>query len=68
MKHTIELNHRKYPWRKGLTVSALMAENRFGFSFIIVKLNGAIVEEEAWAGAAIAAGDRVEMIHVFGGG
>ena len=68
MKHTIELNHRKYPHRAGSTVSTLMAENHFDYSYIIVKVNGAIIEEEAWMGTAIAAGDRVEIIHVFGGG
>jgi len=62
------LNHRKYPWREGATVRSLMAENNFDHSYIIVKVNGAIVEEAAWAETAIAAGDRVEMIHVFGGG
>ena len=68
MKQSIELNHRQYPWRKGTTVSTLMAENHFDYSYIIVKINGAIVEEEAWTGTAVAAGDEVEMIHVFGGG
>jgi len=68
MKPTIKLNHRKYPWREGTTVRTLMAENNFDHSYIIVKINGAIIEEEAWAGAAIAAGDKVEIIHIFGGG
>ena len=67
MKH-IKLNHRKYPWREGATVSSLMAENHFDFNYIIVKINGAIIEEEAWTGTAIAPGDKVEMIHIFGGG
>ena len=67
MKH-IKLNHRKYPWHEGATVSSLMAENNFNHSYIIVKINGAIIEEDAWTGTAIAAGDKVEIIHVFGGG
>ena len=68
MKQTIKLNHRKHPWHEGMTVSSLKAENNFEFANIIVLVNGAIVEEEAWAGIAIAAGDKVEMIHIFGGG
>ena len=64
----IELNHRPYPYRDGLTVSALMAENNFDFSYIIVKLNGTIIEEEAWTETVIIAGDKVEIIHIFGGG
>ena len=65
---TIELNHRPYACREGSTVSSLMAENGFNFSHIIVKINGTVIEEEMWPEARIAAGDNVEMIHVFGGG
>jgi thiamine biosynthesis protein ThiS len=68
MPNTIKLNHRKYPYRKGATVRSLMAENNFDYSYIIAKINGAIIEEEAWAGTAVAAGDKVEIIHIFGGG
>ena len=65
---TIELNHRPYPFREGSTVSSLMAENNFDFSHIIVKINGAVIEEDLWPGKTIAAGDKVEIIHIFGGG
>jgi len=65
---TIKLNHRPYPWREGVTVAALMAENKYEFSHIIVKINGAVIEEEMWGTAEAAAGDDVEIIHVFGGG
>jgi len=68
MKPTIKLNHRKYPWREGATVSTVMAENNFSFTNIIVLINGALIEEEAWTRTPIAAGDKVEMIHIFGGG
>ena len=67
-KTYIELNHRPYPYREGLTVSALMDENKFKFSHIIVKINGAVIEEGQWPEAAVSAGDKVEIIHVFGGG
>ena len=68
MKPTIHLNHRKYPWREGTTISTLMAENHFTHTNMIVLVNGAIIEEEAWTGTAVAAGDKVEIIHIFGGG
>ena len=68
MKQTIRLNHRKYPWREGATVRSLMAENNFNHSYMIVKINGALIEDTAWDTTAVAAGDRVEIIHVFGGG
>jgi thiamine biosynthesis protein ThiS len=68
VKPSIELNHRKYPWREGATVRTLMAENDFDYCYMIVKINKAVIEENAWESTAIAAGDKVEIIHVFGGG
>jgi len=67
-EQTITLNNRPYPFREGTTVSTLMAENNYGFPEIIVKVNGALLEEAVWPVAAISAGDNVEIIHVFGGG
>ena len=68
MEPTIELNRRQYPYREGATVSVLMAENNFDYSYIIVKINGAIIEEDEWISAEVAAGDKVDIIHIFGGG
>ena len=65
---SIQLNHRLYPYREGATVATLMAENNFEFSHIIVKINSRVIEEEDWSTEKIAAGDNVEIIHVFGGG
>jgi len=45
-----------------------MAENNFNHSYMIVKINGTLIEDAAWESTAVAAGDRVEIIHVFGGG
>ena len=64
----IQLNHRFYPWREGMTVSSLMDENNYDFPGIIVKINGVLTEEEAWSTSLISAGDNVEIIHIFGGG
>ena len=55
MELTIELNSRQYPYREGATVSALMAENNFDYSYIIVKINGVIIEEDAWIKTAVSA-------------
>ena len=67
-EQTIKLNHRPYPLREGSTVRSIMAENKYDFSHIIVKINGAVIEEDLWQSKTIAAGDDVEIIHVFGGG
>ena len=65
---TIELNRRRYPYREGETVTTLMAENNYNYSYIIVKINETIIEEDEWSEALIAAGDKVDIIHIFGGG
>ena len=64
----IQLNNRPYPLKEGATVKTVMAENNFEFNAIIVKINGTVIEEEAWPSATITAGDNVEIIHIFGGG
>jgi thiamine biosynthesis protein ThiS len=64
----IQLNNRLYPYVDGATIGSLMAENNFDFAAIIVKINGAVIEEDDWLTAAVNAGDNVEIIHIFGGG
>ena len=68
MEPTIFLNNRQYPYREGSTISTLMAENNYDYSYLIVKLNKEVIEEGAWAETVVAAGDRIEIIHIFGGG
>ena len=65
---TIQLNNRPYPFTDGATIGSLMVENNFDFAAIIVKINGAVIEEDKWMTAAVNAGDSVEIIHIFGGG
>ena len=65
---SIQLNNRPYPFREGATIGSLMAENNFDFPSIIVKINGALIEEDLWSKTEISAGDNVEIIHIFGGG
>jgi len=64
----IQLNNRPYPYKDGATVASLMAENNYDFPAIIVKINGELIDEDNWHTAAVAAGDNVEIIHIFGGG
>lgn len=65
---SIQLNNRPYPYREGSTVKTIMDENSFDFSCIIVKINGSVIEEDMWQTKSVAAGDNVEIIHIFGGG
>jgi len=67
-KQTIMLNNRPCPYTSGATITSLMAENNYDFSHIIAKINGIVIEEDNWQKTTIAAGDNVELTHVFGGG
>ena len=65
---SIQLNNRPYPYKSGMTITSLMAENNFDFPSIIVKINDELIDEESWQTAKVSAGDSVEIIHLFGGG
>ena len=67
-EQTILFNNREYQLREGMTISGLMEENGFDFIHIVVRVNGAVIEEDSWSEVVISAGDKVEIIHVFGGG
>ena len=64
----IHLNNRPYPYREGMTICSLMVENNYDFPSIIIKINGILIEENAWQTTPVSAGDKVEIIHIFGGG
>jgi len=64
----IQLNNRPYPYKEGATIRSLMEENNYDFPSLIVKVNGVLIDEASWSTTAVAAGDNVEIIHVFGGG
>lgn len=64
----ITLNNIPYPYKEGMTVTSLMAEKGFVFHNIVVSINGKIICDEDWPTTEIHEGDKVDMIHVFGGG
>ena len=64
----IQLNNRPYPFKDGMTIASLMAENNFDFPSIIVKINKELINDNEWSSATVNAGDNVEIIHIFGGG
>ncbi len=51
-----------------LTVRAFLTVMRFTFPMIVVKVNGALVRKDAWDSALVRDGDKVEAIHLMGGG
>ena len=64
----LNVNNNEYPFREGMTIKTLMDEKGFVFHRIIVKVNGAIIEEANYAGTVLNDGDNVEAIHIFAGG
>ena len=64
----ITLNNREYPWREGLTVSELLAENDYVYKRIMVSINGRHVEEKDWDIRIINDGDNVSALHLMAGG
>ncbi|MBP7867882.1 MAG: sulfur carrier protein ThiS [Acidobacteria bacterium] len=51
-----------------LSVREFLAAMKFRFPMIVVKVNGQVVRKDAWDSARIHDGDRVEAIHLMGGG
>jgi thiamine biosynthesis protein ThiS len=51
-----------------MTIKTLLDEKGFVFHRIIVKHNGQVIEDAAFAGTLLNDGDNVQAIHVFAGG
>lgn len=65
----MQLNHREYGgWREGLTVQALIEEQKFTWPKLVVKLNGRVVWPEEYGTTALNEADDLEVIHLLGGG
>ena len=64
----LTVNHTEYPFHGGMTIKTLMDEKGFVFHRIIVKLNGRLIEDSAYADTMLTDGDNIEAIHIFAGG
>jgi len=64
----LTVNNTEHPFHDGMTIKTLMDEKGFVFHRIIVKVNGKIIDEDAYAGTILSDGDNVEAIHIFAGG
>ena len=62
------VNNTEYPFHDSMTIKTLMDEKGFVFHRIIVKVNGKIIDEGAYADTILSDGDNVEAIHIFAGG
>ena len=64
----ITVNNTEHPFHDGMTIKSLMEEKGYVFHRIIVKHNGKLVEDAAYAETFINDGDDVKAIHIFAGG
>jgi sulfur carrier protein len=51
-----------------ITVKELLERMKFTFPLVFVKINGAVIKKDAYQRTVIREGDRVEAIHLMGGG
>ncbi len=68
MNIQITVNGAQRPVPNGTTVGALVSSLDLGDRRVAVEVNGAVVPRGAHAGAILADGDRVEIVHAIGGG
>jgi thiamine biosynthesis protein ThiS len=56
------------PWHEGLTVSDVLAACNFTHHYVAVSINGWLVPPAQQEGQPVGDGDRVQVIHIIGGG
>jgi len=66
----ISLNNRDFEIkdRASLTIRELFEIKKFTFPHIIVKVNNKLIKKEQYETVSINEGDKVEAIHLIGGG
>lgn len=62
------LNHQAQPWREGLTVAALLAEQGRAPDSVATALNGVFVPRPARAATPLRPGDELTLIQPITGG
>jgi sulfur carrier protein len=55
-------------WHEGMTVNDVLSACEFTHQHIAVSINGRLVPPTDYATALVADGDRVQVIHIIGGG
>ncbi|MEI6309243.1 MAG: sulfur carrier protein ThiS [bacterium] len=65
----INLNHNEVILEEeALTVRQLLAVMRYTFPLIVVRINGELVAKSDYDSTTVGDGDKVEAIHLIGGG
>lgn len=54
--------------KNSITVTELLSIKNFTFELLIVRINGEFLKKSDYGQAFIINGDKVDVIHIFGGG
>ena len=65
---TITINGKEEAVAPGLTVAELLVARGITTTLVAVERNGAILRRAQFPDTAIAAGDKLEIVHFVGGG
>ncbi|MDQ7824669.1 MAG: sulfur carrier protein ThiS [Candidatus Eremiobacteraeota bacterium] len=64
----VTVNGRPVNIEGELSVQQLLAECRFTYPMIIVRINGIVIPEDRYATTLVSQGDTVDAIHMVAGG
>lgn len=64
----IVVNGKPRAAERGATVESFLAGHDLDPDLVVVERNGEILSRDAFAGTALVAGDRLEIVHFVGGG
>lgn len=68
MKITLNRQKTELPGREEISVKSLLAEKKYVFPLIVVRINGRLVRKQEYAAALIRDGDTVDAFHLTSGG
>ncbi|MGA2035941.1 MAG: sulfur carrier protein ThiS [Thermoguttaceae bacterium] len=51
-----------------ISIKDLLAEKKFTFKMLIIKVNGVLVKKEDYDNTIVKDGDKVDVIHLISGG
>ncbi len=64
----VTINGREEDLPTGLTVAALLERRDIHTTMVAVEQNGRVLRKSEFPATAIAAGDKLEIVHFVGGG
>jgi len=64
----IKVNTEDHPWTRPLSVKELLDEKGYIFPHIVVRINGAYIEEDDYPKRLVQDGDDVLVLHLMAGG